>query len=82
MISNDEVKAILIEAIPDAKVIIDGDGYHYQALVISEQFEGMSKLKRQQLVYAALGKQIASGELHALTMKTMTPEEWGQNKNG
>jgi acid stress-induced BolA-like protein IbaG/YrbA len=82
MISNEQVSQILIEEIPDAKVMVDGDGYHYQVTIITDSFEGMSKLKRQQLVYAALGKQIASGQLHALTMKTMTPNEWEQNKNG
>jgi acid stress-induced BolA-like protein IbaG/YrbA len=82
MLTNNEVKTIVEQSIPKAKVIVDGDGYHYQVSVISEEFEGQSKIKRQQLVYAALGKQIASGELHALTMKTWTPQEWGQNNDG
>ncbi|HET7198910.1 MAG TPA: BolA family protein [Burkholderiales bacterium] len=52
-----------------------GDGEHFQALVVSSQFAGKSRVQRHQLVYAALGSRMR-GEIHALSMRTLTPEEW------
>ena len=81
MISNDEIKARFI-ALPEVKEIrVSGDGYHYQLTVVADIFEGMTKLKRQQWVYAQLKVEITQGQLHALTMETWTPGEW-ENKNG
>lgn len=74
-IGNDEVAKLIKEKIPDAKVTIEGDGYKYEATVVSEQFEGLNTMKRHQLVYAALNDAITSGELHALTIKTYTADE-------
>jgi acid stress-induced BolA-like protein IbaG/YrbA len=52
-----------------------GDGQHFQALVVSSQFAGRSRVQRHQLVYAALGDRMRE-EIHALSMRTLTPEEW------
>jgi len=57
-------------------VIVNGDGYKYEATVISEQFEGLNAVKRHKLVYAALGDVITGGTLHALTIKAKTPSEY------
>lgn len=56
-------------------VEVIGDGQHFQALVISSQFAGRSRVQRHQLVYAALGDRMRE-EIHALSMRTLTPEEW------
>jgi acid stress-induced BolA-like protein IbaG/YrbA len=53
---------------------VDGDGQHFEALVVSADFEGKSRLERHRLVYAALGDRMRD-RVHALSMKTLTPEE-------
>jgi acid stress-induced BolA-like protein IbaG/YrbA len=53
---------------------VDGDGQHFQARIVSAAFEGQSRVKRHQIVYAALGDRMRS-EIHALSMQTLTPEE-------
>ena len=54
---------------------VTGDGAHFEAVVVSPAFAGASRVKRHQLVYAALGERMKE-EIHALSMKTFTPEEW------
>ena len=54
---------------------VQGDGAHFEAVVVSPAFAGASRVKRHQLVYAALGERMKE-EIHALSMKTLTPEEW------
>jgi acid stress-induced BolA-like protein IbaG/YrbA len=56
-------------------VEVVGDGQHFQALVVSREFAGRSRVQRHQLVYAALGERMRE-EIHALSMRTLTPEEW------
>jgi len=69
--------ARLIEAgLADAEAHVTGDGSHFDATVISTTFAGKSLLERQRMVYATVNEQIASGELHALSIKTFTPEQW------
>ncbi len=66
----------LIEAgLPDAKVDVQGDdGVHFEALVVSPSFGGKLPLARHRMVYAALGERMG-GEIHALSLKTLTPAE-------
>lgn len=52
-----------------------GGGGHFRALVVSERFEGKSRLERQRLVYTALAEEMG-GHIHALSMTTLTPGEW------
>ena len=59
---------------------IDGDGRHFQALVVSPEFAGENRVQRQQRVHAALGELLETGELHALSFKTLTPEEWSTQR--
>ncbi|MEB4589433.1 BolA/IbaG family iron-sulfur metabolism protein [Candidatus Thiothrix sp. Deng01] len=74
-ISNAAVATIIQQHIPDAQVNISGDGYKYEADVVSAAFEGLNTLKRHQLVYAALNEAITAGQLHALTIRAKTPAE-------
>lgn len=53
---------------------VDGDGQHFEAVVVSRAFEGKSRIERHRLVYAALGDRMRE-RVHALSMKTLTPEE-------
>jgi len=72
----EEIKEILSEGIDGSEVMADGDGSHFQVTVISNQFEGLRAVPRQQLIYGLLNEQIKSGSLHALGIKTFTEDEW------
>lgn len=74
--SPEEVTTIITAAIPDAQVQVDGEGCSFSLVVVSEQFEGLSLLKKQQAVMKLFSDRIASGELHALSVKAYTPEQW------
>ena len=60
---------------------VQGDGAHFEAVVVSPAFAGASRVKRHQLVYAALGNALG-GAIHALSLDTPTPEEWAQRASG
>jgi stress-induced morphogen len=73
--SASEIEALIKAALPDAQVTVEdlaGDGDHYAATVISEQFRGMPRVRQHQLVYAALRGRMG-GELHALALQTSVP---------
>ena len=70
-----EIEALIKAALPDATVTIDdlaGDGDHYAATVVSEQFRGLSRVRQHQIVYAALRGRMG-GELYALALQTSAP---------
>jgi acid stress-induced BolA-like protein IbaG/YrbA len=69
-----EVKRYIEQGLACEQVEVDGDGRHFQALIVSSAFEGKSRVQRHQLVYAALGDRMRA-EVHALSMKTLTPAE-------
>lgn len=72
----DEIVALIEEAISGARVTIEdlrGDGDHYGALVVSDAFEGLSRVQQHQMVYKALDGRMG-GELHALAIQTATPD--------
>ena len=75
-----EIERLIRTALPDAEVTIRdlaGDGDHYAATVISEAFRGKSRVQQHQLVYQALGDRMRE-EIHALSMRTFTPEAWAK----
>ncbi len=74
-ISNDAVAELILTAIPDASVEVTGDGYKYEAKVVSPSFAGLNTLKKHQMVYAAVNSAISSGDLHALSIVALTPDE-------
>lgn len=74
--SPEEIKSILEEKIEGSEVQASGDGSHFQVIVVSDSFDGARPVKRQQMIYAHLGDKIQSGELHALSIKTYTQDEW------
>lgn len=74
---SEDVKALIESAIPDSQVQVGVQGDHITLVVVSPAFSGLSVIKKQQLVYAALASQFADGSIHAVDyMKTFTPEEW------
>lgn len=73
----DNVKQLIEASLKECSAIIEGDdGHHFTAVVVSPEFSGKSRIQKQQLVYAALEKHINDGTLHAISIKTFTPEEW------
>jgi acid stress-induced BolA-like protein IbaG/YrbA len=73
------VEQLIREGLPGAHVQVSGDGSHFDAVVVSEAFEGLSPIKKQRLVMETVKPQIASGELHALSIKTLTPAQWAEH---
>ncbi len=75
---TEAVAELIRRGIPGAEVSVTGDGSHFDAVVISDAFDGLTPIKKQRLVMDTVKPQIASGELHALSIKTYTPEQWSQ----
>ena len=79
MISPQQVEEMILAAIPDAQVQVQdltGGGDHYQVVVVSSQFEGKPKVQQHQLVYGSLREAMSSEAIHALALKTYTPQAW------
>lgn len=75
--SVDEVKQLLLNHFEDAIIAVaSDDNVHFEATIVSETFVGKSRVQQQQQVYSVLGERIRSGEIHAIALKTLTPEEW------
>jgi acid stress-induced BolA-like protein IbaG/YrbA len=75
MVTPESVKAGILGGLACEHVEVAGDGQHFQALIVSGEFTGRGRVQRHQLVYAALGDRMRE-EIHALSMRTLTPEEW------
>ena len=73
--SPDQVREYIAAALPCTHVVVDGDGRHFFATIVSAEFEGLSRIRRHQRVYAALGERMRE-EIHALSMTTLTPAEY------
>ena len=79
MISPDQVAAMIKANLPDAEVEVQdltGGGDHYQVAVVSSAFAGRSLVQQHQLVYGAVREAMSSEAIHALALKTYTPEDW------
>ena len=76
MLSADEVRAYIMQGLLCDYVVVQGnDGQHFEAIIVSPQFVGRNKVQQHQLVYQALGERMRQ-EIHALSMRTFTPETW------
>lgn len=76
----EDIKNLIRAGLPCAYLELDGDGQHFQATVVSTEFAGMSRVQRQQRVMQTVRPQLDSGELHALSFKTLTPDEWNAQR--
>jgi len=76
MMHPEELQKLIAAGLPCAHLQVEGDGQHFEALIVSAEFVGKSRVQRQQRVNEVLRAHFNSGELHALSMKTYTPEEW------
>jgi len=71
-----DVEQLVQQGIPDARVLVEGGGCDLLIVVVSEQFTDLTLVKKQQLVMATLKGPLASGRLHAVSVKAYTPDEW------
>ena len=75
-----QLQHLIAAALPCEHLEVDGDGRHWYATLVSAAFEGLTRIKRHQMVYATLGQRMQTDEVHALSMKTYTPSEWAQQR--
>lgn len=74
--TSDEIEELILKSFPDAKIIIDdlrGDGDHYAAQIVSEQFRGLTRVQQHKMVYSAMDGKMGN-ELHALALNTSAPK--------
>ena len=77
----EELRSIIAAGIACEHIEVDGDGRHWEALVVSPEFEGRRLIQRHQRVYATLGAKMQTDEVHALSIKALTPAEWAQSQH-
>ncbi len=74
--SPEQLTELLQAAFPNADIAVSGQAGKFDLRIVDAQFEGVRPVARQQAVYAPLNEHIASGVVHAVTIRAMTPEEW------
>ena len=74
MVTPQDIKGWIEAGMTDCSAEVEGDGHHFEAVIISPEFAGKSSVQRHQLVYGVLGDKMEAA-IHALSMKTQTPEE-------
>ena len=79
MTNPDDIRNWIAERLPCEHVAVSGDGHHFEAVIVSSAFRGKSRVQQHQLVYRALGDRMRE-EIHALSMTTLTPEDWATGK--
>jgi acid stress-induced BolA-like protein IbaG/YrbA len=77
MVTPDMVKNYIAADLPCEHIEVEGDGQHFYATIVSAEFRGLTMVKQQQKVYGVLGDRMKA-EIHALSMKTYTPERWAE----
>lgn len=74
MVTPEDIQAWIAQGLENSDVSVHGDGRHFEAIIVCAEFEGKSLVQRHQIVYGVLGEKMKS-EIHALSMKTLTPDE-------
>jgi acid stress-induced BolA-like protein IbaG/YrbA len=75
MVTPEKVKRYIEEGMSCAHVDVQGDGQHFEAIIVADEFRGKNRVQQHQRVYQALGDRMKA-EIHALSMQTLTPEQW------
>ena len=82
MVTAESIKSQIESGMPCDLVHVEGDdGYHFNAIIVSADFRGKNMVRQHQMVYGALGDRMKQ-EIHALSMKTLTPEQWAVSSQG
>lgn len=71
-----QVQVFIAEGISCEHLAVSGDGQHFEAVIVSPEFVGKNRVQRQQHVFAVVGERMEKNEIHALSMKCYTPDEW------
>ena len=79
MVTPESIQLNIAQGMATEYLSVVGDGTHFEAVVVSEEFAGKSRVQRHQRVYQTLGDRMRA-EVHALSMKTFTPQEWQNQK--
>ena len=79
VINPEQIKGWIESGLSCEHVEVAGDGQHFEAVIVSPAFRGKSRVQQHQLVYSALGERMGE-EIHALSMKTYTPEDWAARR--
>lgn len=75
MVTAESIQTHIETAMQCELVQVEGDGHHFNAIIVSAEFQGKNMVQQHQLVYRALGDRMKE-EIHAISMKTLTPEQW------
>ncbi|MEH0666770.1 BolA family iron metabolism protein IbaG [Vibrio scophthalmi] len=75
-----QVQQILNNALNLEEIRVKGEGSHYEVVAVDACFDGMSRVKKQQLIYAPLMEYIQRNDIHAVSIKAFTPQEWARDK--
>jgi acid stress-induced BolA-like protein IbaG/YrbA len=75
MVTSEDITGYIKKGLACEHVAVRGDGQHWEAVIVSAEFAGKNKVQQHQLVYRALGDRMRE-EIHALSMQTLTPEQW------
>jgi len=79
MVTPESIQLSIAQGMATEHLDVDGDGRHFEAVVVSEAFAGKNRVQRHQLVYQTLGDRMRE-EIHALSIKTYTPQEWESSR--
>jgi len=79
MVTPESIQLGIAQGMKTAHLSVTGDGQHFEAIVVSEEFAGKNRIARHQIVFQTLGERMR-GEIHALSMKTYTLEEWENSR--
>jgi acid stress-induced BolA-like protein IbaG/YrbA len=77
----DQIKKFIAEKMDCESLSVDGDGVHFEAVVVSSEFYGANRVTRHKMIYKILGDKMKA-EIHALSIKAFTPEEWAEKLSG
>ena len=75
MVTPEAIEGYIREKLDCTHLTVQGDGAHFEAVIVSASFAGKNRVQRHQLVYGALGQRMRE-EIHALSMSTLSPDEW------
>lgn len=79
MVTPESIQLNIAQGMNTEYLNVEGDGHHFEAVVVSNAFAGKNRVQRHQLVYQTLGDRMRE-EIHALSIKTYTPQEWESNR--
>jgi len=74
---SEEIQSMIARGLPGSEVQVNGDGRHFDAVVVTDAFTGKGLLEQHRMVYATLGNKMG-GDIHALTLRTYTRDQWEQ----